>query len=112
MWRAAVASLILVLILPVYARGQQVRTLAEVLKQNSIYSHLSSVQHLNDQITSYATLNNEREFLIAYYLVTPRNELRFPILLARFDKQSNKWQEASFTGLKVKAAEGTAQADC
>jgi hypothetical protein len=115
MRRAALASLLLVLLFPVHAGGQQAPTLAEVLKRNSVASHLSAVSHLDEAITSYATLNTEREFVIAYYLVTPRNELRFPLLIARFDKRSNKWLEASLSDLKVKTSADTGPAtqdDC
>ena len=115
MRRAAVALLLAVLMFPVHAGGQQAPTLAEVLKQNSVTAHLSSVSHLNEAITSYATLNTEREFVIAYYLVTPRNELRFPLLIARFDKRSNKWLEASLSDLKVKTSgdgQPVTQGDC
>jgi hypothetical protein len=112
---AAVAALLLVSLLPAYVVGDQDRTLAQVLAHNSLTYDSSSVSHLNDPITSYATLNNENEFVIAYYLVAPRNELHFPLLLARFDKQSGKWQEASLTDLKVKLFEGkslVAQDEC
>ncbi len=115
MRQVAFASLLLVLLFPGYVGGQQNPTLAEVLKQNSVSLHLSSVAHLNDPITSYATLNTDREFLIAYYLVNPGNELHFPLLLTRFDKRSGKWQEALLTGLKANIFEGPEpemQADC
>jgi len=108
MWQAAVACLFLVLWFPGSAGGQN-QTLADVLTRNAVYFHLSPVSHLNDAITSYATLNTDDEFLIAYYLVTSRNQLRFPLFLTRFDKRSGKWQEASLPGLKVKIFEGTEQ---
>jgi hypothetical protein len=98
---------VLVLLFPGRARGQQDETLAGVLAQNSVSFQSISIPHLNDAITSYTTLNTDREFLIAYYLVVPRNELHFPLLLTRLDKQSGKWQEASLTDLKVKMSEGT-----
>ena len=114
MRRAALSLLLLVLLFPVCAGGQQSQTLGDVLRQNSVAIHLSSVSHLDEAITGYATLNNEREFVIAYYLVTPRNELRFPLMLARFDKRSNRWIESSLDGLKVNTSEGPAptQQDC
>ncbi len=107
MRQVALVSLLLLLLFPKYVRGQQDPTLADVLKQNSVSFHLNSVSHLNDSITSYATLNTDDEFLIAYYLVNPGNELHFPLFLTRFDKRSGKWQETSLTGLKVKMSEET-----
>jgi hypothetical protein len=107
--QAAFASFLVVLLFPAYAGGQQGQTLADVLKQSSVSFDLSSVPHLNDPITSYATLNTEHEFLIAYYLVHPQNELHVPLFLTRFDKRSGKWQEASLNDLKVKTSEETEQ---
>lgn len=107
MRQAAVASLLLVLLFPGYVGGQQDQRLVDVLKQSSVSFDLKSVPHLNDAITSYATLNTDHEFLIAYYLITPRNELHFPLFLTRYDKLSGQWQEASLTDLKVKISEGT-----
>ncbi len=115
MRQVAFAGLLLVLLFPKYVRGQQDLTLADVLKQNAVSFPLSSVSHLNDPITSYATLNTDREFLIAYYLVNPGDELHFPLFVTRFDKRSGRWQEASLTDLKAKIFEGTEpemQADC
>lgn len=116
MRQAAFVFLLLVLLFPARAGGQQNQTLGDVLAQNSISSSsLSSVSHLNDPITSYTTLNTDREFLIAYYLAAPQNELRFPLLLTRLDKRSGKWQEASLTDMKVQLGKGTrqqAQDDC
>ena len=106
MWQAAVASLALVLLFPRFVVGQQNETLADALRRDAVPTTQDSIHHLNDPITSYAELNTDQEFLIAYYLATPQNELRFPLMLARFDKQSEKWRETSFTGLKVKVLVG------
>ena len=113
--QVAFAFLLVILLFPRYVGGQQNLMLADVLKQNSVSFDLSSVSHLKDPITSYATLNTDREFLIAYYLDNSGNELHFPLLLARFDKRSGTWQEASLTDLKVKIfpdAEPEMQDDC
>jgi hypothetical protein len=113
--RTALASLFVGFLFLGYAVAEQDQTLADVLKQNSVPFPPSSVPHLNAPITSYATLNNEQEFLIAYYLVASRNELRFPLFLTRFDKQAGKWQHASLTDLSVKILQGTEdemQDDC
>ena len=101
------SSLLLVLLFRGYAAGQQNQTLGDVLKQMSVPIHSGSVSHLNEPITSYATLNTDREFLVAYYLISPGNELNFPLFLMRFDKRSGEWQEASLTDLKVKISEET-----
>lgn len=115
MRQLAFAFWLLILLFPAYVSGQQNPTLADVLKQNSVSFHLGSAAHLSDPITSYATLNTDDEFLIAYYRVYPGNELPSPLFLARFDKRSGKWQEASLTDLKVNISgetEPETQADC
>jgi hypothetical protein len=53
--------------------------------------------------------------VIAYYLAGPRNDLRFPLFLTRFEKQRQEWQHASLSDLYVKISDGTeeeTQADC
>jgi hypothetical protein len=114
MRKAAVLFLFLGLFFAGYARARQPQTLADVLAMNEIpAASVSAPSHLDDEITSYATLNTDREFAIAYYLGNPEGELRFPLLLARLDKEAGKWQEASLTDLKVKAFAGLeGQDDC
>ncbi len=82
-------------------------SLAAVLKQQGIPSPPVSIPDLNSQITSFAMLNDGQEFLIAYYLDNPRNELRFPLLVTSFDKHSGKWSHAELTDLQVHVVEGT-----
>ncbi|MGC2321104.1 MAG: hypothetical protein WA463_00605 [Terriglobales bacterium] len=99
------------------AVAQQSQTLANVLKQESIPVPPASVPHLNSQITSYATLNDDREFLIAYYLLNPQDEmLRFPLFITRFDKQAAKWQNIALRDIKITAAlpgkEGQVPGEC
>lgn len=114
MRRMTITSLLLISLLPAIARGQQNETLAQVLRQNSVAVDSGAVpHHLNDAITSYATLNTKSEFLIAYYLLTADSELHSPLLLTRFDKQADKWEEASLTGSQMKLPDGTEpETDC
>ena len=115
MRRMALVSLLVGFLFLRSAVGQQNQTLVDVFKQNSIPFPPSAVPDLNAPITSYATLNDDQEFLIAYYFVAPQNELRFPLRLTRFDKQAGTWQHVSLTDLKVKGFQGTkeeGQADC
>lgn len=76
-------------------------TLADVLKQEGIPSPQRTIPHLNSRITSFATLNDDQEFLIAYYLDNPKNELRFPLLVTLFDKHSGRWRHVELTDIKV-----------
>jgi hypothetical protein len=101
MWRAKFGLLFLGALFSRCALGQENQTLADVLKRQSIPSVPASVPHLNSRITSYATLNDDREFLIAYYIVAPQNELRFPLFMTRFDKPTGKWEHVAFSDLRV-----------
>ena len=72
--------------------AQENQTLADALKANSV--PLASIPRLNSKITSCATLNDEDEFVIAYYLANEKdkNELRFPLYVARLEKKTGQWQ--------------------
>ena len=86
----------LVVCLAVQVLAQQNPTLAEVLKENSIPFPPTSIPHLTTPITSFAVYNDDREFLIAYYLEHPNYELREPLLITRYKKNSGQWQHVDF----------------
>lgn len=97
------------------ATAQQNPTLADVLKQEGLPTPPISVPHVNSRITSYASMNDHREFVIAYYLDNPKNELRFPLFVTLFDKQSGRWRHVELTDIKLQVFEGTdhqIQDDC
>jgi hypothetical protein len=76
--------------------AQDYQSLAEVLKQESIPFPPTSIPHLNAEISSFATLNDTNEFVIAYYLADRTSQrLLSPLLITRFDKIAGKWQHAS-----------------
>ena len=52
-------------------------------------------------ITSYAVLNDDSEFVIAYYLANDKNELRFPLFASRLDKKTGQWQNRELNDVKV-----------
>lgn len=114
MQRLPSSVLILIWLMLSYAHAQHTETLAEVLRRESVPLPTTAVPDLNSPITSFATLNDEREFLIAYYLVRSGDELRPPLFLTRLDKQNGAWQHRDLTGLTVKALEETDkdQVDC
>jgi hypothetical protein len=89
------------------ASAQQNPTLAGILKQEGVPLPPSEIPHRDSQVTSYAALNDDREFLIAYYLDNPENELRFPLFLTLFDKRSTKWHHVELSDVKVNIFAGT-----
>jgi len=95
--------------------AQQDQALADVLERAGIPLPPIGIPDLHSEITSYATLDDNREFVIGYYLVDPlaRNALKPPLLLARFDKQTNDWSRVALSGIKVKALEDSdTESDC
>ena len=92
--------LLILLALAPFAASQQAETLADVLKREAI-PLTASIPNLNARITSYATLNDDQEFLIAYYLLGEDDALRAPLYLARFQKKTRHWQHKSLTDVKL-----------
>jgi hypothetical protein len=91
----------LVVCLAVQVLAQQNPTLADVLKENSVPFPPTSVPHLNSVITSFAVLNDDSEFLIAYYLDHPNYELREPLSVTRYRKDSGQWQHVEFSAKQL-----------
>jgi hypothetical protein len=82
--------------LTVQVQAQENPTLADVLKENSVPLPPAPIPHLNSVITSFAVLNDDREFLIAYYLEHPNYELRAPLSITRYMKDSGRWQHVEY----------------
>jgi hypothetical protein len=94
--RQARWAVLLAACITVEAPAQQNPTLAEVLEENSIPLPPTSIPHLTTRITSFAISNDDREFLIAYYLDHPNFELREPLLVTRCKKNSKQWRHVEF----------------
>jgi hypothetical protein len=79
-----------------YGAAQENPTFADVLKQHSTPFPPATIPHLNSKITSFDILDDEQEFVIAYYLDNPKNELRAPLLVTRLNKVDGRWDHAAF----------------
>lgn len=91
----AVALTLLLCLLP-YAAAQENPTFADVLREHSIPFPPASIPHLNAKITSFDILDDEREFVIAYYLDDPKDPvLRAPLLVTRYNKVNGRWDHAA-----------------
>ncbi len=75
--------------------SQENPTFADVLKQHSVPFPPATIPHLNTKITSFDILDDEQEFVIAYYPDNPKNELRAPLLLTRLNKLTGRWDHAA-----------------
>jgi len=88
-----------------YSFAQEPETLSEVLRRDGLSVSALAISNARSAISSYSTLNDDQEFVIAYYLVDPsdRNRLRPPLMVARLQKNSGKWSQASIQGAQVDA---------
>lgn len=78
-----------------YGAAQQNPTFADVLKEHAIPFPPATIPHLNSKITSFDILDDEREFVIAYYLDNSKIELRAPLLVTRLNKVTGDWDHAA-----------------
>ena len=76
--------------------AQENPTLAAVLTEHSIALPPEPAPHLNARIASYGILDDEKEFVIGYYLDRPNFELKAPLLLTRFDKTTGRWDNREY----------------
>jgi hypothetical protein len=72
-------------------------TLGEVLKRREIPLPPPAIPHLQTVITSYSAIDNENEFVIAYYVHLDSNLLRPPLFVTRLNKRAGKWDHAEIT---------------
>lgn len=89
--------LALILLLGALVFAQQNPSLAEVLSQNSISALPGSLPHLTLRITSYSVLDEEQEFIIAYYIDDGSMELRGPLMVSRLNKVSGIWNHVELS---------------
>ncbi len=71
-----------------------VETLTQVLQNRGLTVSGQAIPNLDKPITSYETLEDERIFLIAYYVYDGSGWLREPLLVTRFDKLAQTWRSA------------------
>jgi len=82
--------------------AQQYTTLAEVLHEQSIPFPPTSIPHLSAPITSFAALNDAREFLIAYYLADGKTQqLHYPLLITQYNKGTGQWKHVALDRSQV-----------
>lgn len=106
-WRDIVGCSLVLVFCFASAAGQQYEFLADVLKHNAISFSPTSIPNLDALITSYATLNDDQEFVIAYYLASPKDEiLRPPLFINRYSKVSGQWQQVGLNDVEVQTKAG------
>jgi hypothetical protein len=100
-------ALILVVVsaLSTQLAAQENPTLSVVLEEHSIPFPPSSIPHLNTKITSLAVLDDDLEFVIAYYVDKPKNELRAPLPLTRYNKITGNWDYMPYSESQLKVSD-------
>ena len=87
--------------------GQQYSTLLEALQQAFLPAPPAWLPHRTALITSYATLNDQSEFVIAYYLADSKTQLLAgPLYITRFEKTTARWQHVAIDGARAEAITG------
>jgi hypothetical protein len=110
-WQIVLAAILVLWSGAAGLAAQDYQSLAEVLKQESIPFPPPAIPDLNARITSFATLNDATEFVIAYYQADPKSQrLLLPLLVTRFNKVTGQWQHASLNDPKVEVEGGSS--DC
>ncbi|HVN82937.1 MAG TPA: hypothetical protein VMW38_28395 [Terriglobia bacterium] len=71
-------------------------TLAETLAENHVPATGLAPAVLNQQITSFSTLNDASQFVVAYYVYQDSNALALPLWVRFFDKKSKTWTSRQF----------------
>jgi len=71
-----------------------VETLTQVLQNRGLTVSGQAIPNLDKPITSYEILEDERIFLIAYYVYDGSGLLREPLLVTRFDRLAQTWRSA------------------
>ncbi len=101
-WRGVLFYLLSLSACATWLGAQQYPPLADVLQQESIPFPPTSIPDLNRAITSYATLNDSREFAIAYYIADPKTEaLQPPLLITRYNKLTGEWSHITVDSSRV-----------
>ncbi len=76
--------------------------LQEVLRARGLPVAPAAVPNLDKPIASYATFDNQKNFLIAYYLDDGSGLLKEPLLLSAFDKVSQQWRSGEIWGQQLR----------
>ncbi len=86
------------------------QTLHDVLNEHKIPVGPAPIQNLSQRITSFAVLDDETNFLIAYYIDDGSGLLSPPLYMARFVKKDQSWKINALR--KVEASFKTFQVPC
>jgi hypothetical protein len=70
-------------------------TLRQVLAAKNLPTAAAKLENLDKNITSGAELDDENQFLIAYYIDDGTSALSPPLYLERFDRKQGSWKSAT-----------------
>lgn len=82
--------------------SQQYSTLGQLLQRAAVPIPPASIPHLQALVTSYAVLDDTREFVIGYYLADPQTQiLRPPLFVTRYSKAGGDWSHVAIESSEV-----------
>jgi hypothetical protein len=70
------------------------QTLREAIEKNDLTPDPKVTTNLDKRITSGAELDDESQFVIAYYIDDGSGRLNLPLFLERYDRGSKEWRSA------------------
>lgn len=95
--RALSVGLLVTVSLVAAAPCRCAETLGSVLAQYKIPGEHLSSKSLNENITSYAVLDDNAVAMIAYYVADGSGKLQSPLRVARYSKPDSRWTEAAIS---------------
>src|SRR5580704_10095664 len=82
-------------VMPATGRAQgpgEGKTLREVLAAEKLPLDAEALRNLDAKISSGAELNDEAQFVIAYYLLDSTGLLKPPIFIVQYDRRTQRWK--------------------
>jgi hypothetical protein len=80
-------------------------TLRQELASNDLVPDEKILKNLDKSITSWAELDDAKQFVIAYYVDDGTGLLQPPLFLDRYDRKSKEWKSAALPDAQAKSAD-------
>ena len=78
------------------------KTLREVLAAEKLPLDAEALRNLDAKISSGAELNDEAQFVIAYYLLDSTGLLKPPIFIDQYDRRTQRWKSGAISAAVAK----------
>lgn len=92
-----------VIVVVVFSTTGITETLKDLLRAHNIPENPQPTAILDKPITSYGVLDDEKDFVVAYYVDDGSGQLREPLLVSHFDKVARRWRSAAILEVDARA---------